>query len=192
MPTKALQVLHLSPAELDHAGPRQRAGALGTAQHLSAVPCNPLDAPAHAMVASPPLTSFHLAIVDTGLPLPGDMDTIPVGDAPSARLCALSDCLSKRCPSPRCKGKAGKARDCSRSFPVLLTWSRRGETSLGQSPTCVLPTPCSEAWRAGAGLAPSPSSCLLCLTWRAPTGSVVHCLAVSPDHSPPRQPRGEV
>ncbi|GAB0196212.1 hypothetical protein GRJ2_002086500 [Grus japonensis] len=91
MPTKASQVLYLSPAEVDHAGPRQRAGVLGTAQHLSALPCDPPDAPAHVVVASSLLTPFSLAIVDTGLPLPGGLDTNLVGDAPPGRLCTRPD-----------------------------------------------------------------------------------------------------
>lgn len=107
-PTKDPQVLHLFPEELDHAGPWQ-------CSQSSAAPSDPLGAPARVVVASPPLTSFYLRIVHTGLLL-SDMGTIPVGDDPSGQLCIQPACLSQRPTLPCCKGKASKARGFSLFF----------------------------------------------------------------------------
>lgn len=87
----------------------------GSARHSSAAPSDPLDAPAHVVVASPALTSFSLAIMHISLLL-SDVGTILVGDAPPAQLCAQPACLSQTPALPCCKGKASKARGFSLGF----------------------------------------------------------------------------
>lgn len=107
----------------DRAGPGQRAGALVTVQHLSSVPCDPSDAPAHAVVASLPLSPFHLAIVDTGLLLLGDLGT------------TQWEMLPRHDSAPCCKGKTGKATGFAPGFSRCFSpGAQGGETSLGQSP----------------------------------------------------------
>lgn len=124
MPTKPSQVLDCAEAQ-------QRAGVLGTALHLSTVPCDPPAAPTHLELASPPLTPFHLTIVVTGLPLTW---------APSCWEMLLQQCSVPCLPQ----------QETHQAVPGALNPELRGETSPGQSP---LVHPCSGVWGA-----PSPAA----------------------------------
>lgn len=169
MPVKTLQVLHLSVAELDPGSEQECLAQLSTSQlcpvTLWALMC--WWHHCHWHPSTLPLWALVSYCQVTWAP--ARWERLPQQD---------SESLSKRRPSPR-----------SRFFLVLLTWSRWGETSLGQ-----IPVVCS--LQRGTGCRPwartEPQLLPLCRAGRAPTSSTVRCLAVSPDISPSRQPQGEV